>query len=114
MDKNIALNSHALSESTACGDHSDKCSNNLCETCKDAKLFSERYHLDDANLDKEMKCYQWKMLSRKNRKEHHEKAMKTGQAINAFNYACDCSYACDSFIAAAIPCLAGKYSIKLC
>ena len=41
LDKNVPLNSHALPESTVCSDNCDKCWNNLCETYKDAKLFSQ-------------------------------------------------------------------------
>ena len=51
----------------------------------DAKL----YHLDDANLEKEMTWDQWKMVPGKNGKEYLEKAVKRGKAIDAFNYACE-------------------------
>ena len=81
--------SHALPESTVCSDNSDKCWNNLCATCKDAKLFSKLYHLDDANLEKEMTWYQWKMVPGNHGKEYLEKAVKRGKTIDAFNYACE-------------------------
>ena len=89
MDKNVPLYSHALPESIVCSDNSDKCWNNFCETCKDAKLFSELHHLDDANLEHEMTWHQWKMVPGKNGNEYLEKAMKRGKAIDAFNYACE-------------------------
>ena len=66
LDKNVPLYSHALPESIVCSDNRDKCWNNLCETCKDAELFSELYHLDDGNLEKEVIWYQWKMVPGKN------------------------------------------------
>ena len=49
---------HALPESIAYSENSDKCWGNLCDTCKDEKLLSELYHLDNASLGKEMTCNQ--------------------------------------------------------
>ena len=72
-----------------CSDNSDNSWNNLCDTCKDRMLLSELYHLNDANLQKKMTWYQWKMVPGKNRKEHFEKTMKRDKTIGAFNYACE-------------------------
>ena len=74
LNGNAPLCLCVLQQPITSSDNDGRCWSNLCEIWKVSQLFSELYHLDDANLKKEMTWYPWKMLPRENGKawKNHE------------------------------------------